>query len=66
MAKKENIVDHIYERLKKEIIQTKYMPGEILSENTLAESFGASRTPVREALKRLQQDNWVIFIPKVT
>jgi len=60
-----NIVEHIYSELKKRIIRNVYAPGEIISENSLAAEFNVSRTPVREALKTLQNEKWVQTIPKV-
>ena len=60
-----NIVENIYSELKKRIIRNIYDPGEIISENALAAEFNVSRTPVREALKNLQNEKWVISIPKV-
>lgn len=49
----------MYEDLRQEIVTGTYSPGEALRENTLAERFGTSRTPVREALRRLEQDGLV-------
>jgi len=60
-----NTVESIYNELKKRIIRNTYDPGEIISENALAAEFNVSRTPVREALKNLQNEKWVITIPKV-
>ncbi|MBR6025290.1 MAG: GntR family transcriptional regulator [Firmicutes bacterium] len=51
-----SIADQIFDRLEKEILSGKYKRGEIVSENKLAESLGVSRTPVREAVKRLEQE----------
>ena len=39
------------------------LPGSKLSENNLAREFSCSRTPVREALKRLEQDGFVDILP---
>ncbi len=58
-------VDIIYNTLKQQIISTHYVPGEILNENAIAKEFGVSRTPVREALRRLQQDHWLIVLPNI-
>ena len=55
----------IYLIVKQRIIDNTYAPGTVLSEGKLAEEFGVSRTPVREALRRLQQDRWVTTLPKV-
>lgn len=58
-------VDNIYAELKDRIVKNHSAPGEIISENSLAAAFGVSRTPVREALKTLQNERWVVPIPKV-
>jgi DNA-binding GntR family transcriptional regulator len=54
-----SIADQIYESLKNNIINGEVMPGEHLSEAELASTFSASRTPVREAFLRLEQDHLV-------
>ncbi|PRX97256.1 GntR family transcriptional regulator [Allonocardiopsis opalescens] len=46
----------IYQRLRAEISEGALPPGTPLREVALAERFGVSRTPVREALRRLQHD----------
>jgi len=61
----ETTVENIYNELKKRIIRNVYYPGEIISENALAAEFSVSRTPVREALKTLQNEKWVATIPKI-
>jgi len=65
MTESINIVENIYKELKDRIIRNIYDPGEIISENALAAEFNVSRTPVREALKSLQNEKWVMTIPKV-
>lgn len=58
-------VDEIYKILKHRIINVEYLPGEVLNESMLANEFGMSRTPVREALRRLQQEKWIYSLPKI-
>jgi DNA-binding GntR family transcriptional regulator len=58
-------VDEIYNVLKHRIIHVQYLPGEVLNESMLANEFGMSRTPVREALRRLQQEKWIYSLPKI-
>lgn len=48
-----------YERVKQEVLRGELLPGEVLVEATLAERLDVSRTPVREALLRLEQDGLV-------
>jgi len=45
--------------LKSAIIKGEFPPGQQLVESNLAEWCGVSRTPVREALRRLQQDGLI-------
>lgn len=49
----------VYERLHEKIVSGDLGPGDRLTEIGLAENFGISRTPVREALRRLEQDGLV-------
>lgn len=55
----ENLADRIYQRLKQEIFDFHLLPGDRFSENEVAERMAASRTPVREALYRLQREGYV-------
>ena len=52
-----SIADQIFEQLEREILAGKYQRGEILSEMRLSAELGVSRTPVREAIRRLEQEN---------
>ena len=52
-----SIADQIFEQLEKDILSGRYARGEILSEVSLAKQLGVSRTPVREAIRRLEQEN---------
>ncbi|MDP9397613.1 MAG: GntR family transcriptional regulator [Actinomycetota bacterium] len=49
----------IYERLRQDIIHGVLAQGTPLQEVRLAQRYGVSRTPVREALRRLEHDNLV-------
>lgn len=49
----------VYERLRMEILNGKLAPGAPLVEATIAARYHVSRTPVREALRRLQQDELI-------
>lgn len=57
------IRDEVYERLRKAIIQGAYKPGDKLQEEQLAEQLGISRTPVREALRKLEMEKLVLHSP---
>jgi len=53
------IADQIFEQLEREILSGKYERDEIISESKLSAELGVSRTPVREALRRLEQENFL-------
>ena len=63
MDTKSQLIDTIYEHLKNQVRQGLLQNGTKLSENNLAKQFSCSRTPVREALKRLEQDGFVVIVP---
>ena len=52
-----SIADQIFEQLEKDILSGKYQRGEVLSELRLSKEMNVSRTPIREALLRLAQEN---------
>lgn len=54
--KKKSFTDMAYEQIKILILNEEIEPGEILSENQLAEYLQMSRTPVREAVRRLEAE----------
>lgn len=54
----------IYRQLKDMILGFALYPGARVTENELAERFGVSRTPVREALQRLAADGYLTIRPK--
>ena len=53
------LADRVYERLEDDIIFGRYAPGQVLTELGLAEELGVSRTPVREAMRRLTQERLI-------
>ena len=56
--------DHVHRQLKEEIELGELAPGTPLSELWLVERTGASRTPVREALRRLAAEGLVDLVPR--
>jgi DNA-binding GntR family transcriptional regulator len=54
----------VYENLKKKIITGELVPNTPLTEESLAEEFQVSRTPVREVIRKLEQDGLVEVIPR--
>jgi DNA-binding GntR family transcriptional regulator len=59
-----SISDQIYERLKQQILHCEIEPGERLMQIQVAQTLRASRTPVREAFRRLEQDGLVERVPQ--
>lgn len=57
--------NNVYETIKERIVTLEYDPGYILNEFDIAKEFGLSRTPVREAFKKLQNDKLLNIIPRV-
>ena len=51
------------ETLKQEILDLRLKPGQMISENDVCDRFGVSRTPVREALRLLQEQGFVETVP---
>ena len=54
-----NLAERIYQQLKNDIFDFQLLPGDRFSENEIARRMQASRTPVREALYRLERDGFV-------
>jgi DNA-binding GntR family transcriptional regulator len=55
--------EKIYRALKRDIIRGIYQPGEALGEKELTERYKGSRTPVREAAVRLQNERLLRIVP---
>ena len=56
--------DRAYGYVKSEVLARRYGPHELLSEGQIADAVGVSRTPVREALLRLQSEGLLRLLPK--
>lgn len=54
----------VYKKIKHDILENRLKPGEKLVEEDLAAEMKVSRTPVREALKQLDQDGLVTYFPR--
>lgn len=52
-----SLADQVFEHLENDILSGKYQRGEILTESKLSTELGVSRTPIREALRRLEQEH---------
>lgn len=61
----EALAAQVYARLVSDIVTLEFEPGQVLSEQELANSYGVSRTPVREAVQRLRHAGLVEVRPQV-
>ena len=57
--KSTSLADQVFDKLENDIIQGIYPKGEVLTELRLVEQLGVSRTPIREALRRLEQERLI-------
>jgi DNA-binding GntR family transcriptional regulator len=57
------VKDLVYERLRESLIDLTFAPGEPLREAALVSRFGVSKTPIREALVRLEREGLVEIAP---
>lgn len=56
--------DIVFQTLRNAIITGELQPGERLMETQLAEKLGVSRTPIREAIRKLELEGLVIMVPR--
>lgn len=56
--------DVVFKTLRQAILTGEFMPGERLMEISLANRLGVSRTPVREAIRKLELEGLVVMIPR--
>jgi DNA-binding GntR family transcriptional regulator len=56
--------EQAYEAIKQGILDSRYAPGALLSENQLADELQISRTPIREALRELAGGGLVRILPQ--
>ncbi|MGX8796558.1 GntR family transcriptional regulator [Fusibacter sp. JL298sf-3] len=54
----------VFDYLRNAILSGELKPGERLMEVAIAEKLGVSRTPVREAIRKLEKEKFVIMIPR--
>ncbi|MET3892991.1 DNA-binding GntR family transcriptional regulator [Bosea sp. OAE506] len=57
--------DQIHRSLRADILGAALLPGAAMSEARMALRFGVSRTPVREAFKRLVEEGFLVVVPQV-
>lgn len=53
------LAERVYEELKRDILSCALRPSQVVYEAELAERYGVSKTPIREALNTLRQEGYV-------
>ena len=61
-----SLSDQVFEHLESNILSGRYQRGEVITEMQLCSELGVSRTPIREALRRLFQEHLIEDTPKGT
>ncbi len=56
--------EQILDTIRKQILRGKLKPGERVAEPELAEQFGISRTPIREAFRQLESEGYLTVVPR--
>ena len=59
-----SLADRAYEGIRDRLVMLDIRPGDPLNDDALAQELGTGRTPVREALKRLEGDRLVVAYPR--
>ncbi len=59
-----SLAEQVFDRLENEILSGFYQRGELLTEMKLVTDLGVSRTPIREALHRLEQERLIEITQK--
>jgi DNA-binding GntR family transcriptional regulator len=63
LGRRKSLGQHVFENLKHAILRGDIPPGNRLVENRLAETMGISRTPVREAMHKLEREGIIQKLP---
>lgn len=64
MSAKESLKQKAYHAIKEKIITCEYAPGSMLNEEALRDELHVSRTPIRDALSRLEQEGLISILSK--
>ena len=62
--KQQTLADQVYFQVKNEILNGKFKANDKISEEDLADLYGVSRTPIRDALKKLADYGLIKIIPR--
>jgi DNA-binding GntR family transcriptional regulator len=63
LSGRQNSPEIIVESLRRAIIEGQLSPGESLGQENLAKHFAVSRIPIREALRQLESEGWIVLQP---
>lgn len=64
IGQRKSLGQHVFENLKNTIVKGDMTPGTRLIESRLAEKLGISRTPVREAIHKLEREGYLNKLPR--
>ena len=59
-----SLADQAYEQVRKKILSLEFLPGQVISDFKLREELEMSRTPIKEALMRLESDGLILDLGK--
>lgn len=59
-SRPQNLADSVYDQLKAELFEFRLLPGDRFTESEIADRTGTSRTPVRQALYRLEREGFLL------
>jgi DNA-binding GntR family transcriptional regulator len=60
----QSVVDTIHARVREEILNGQHLPGSVLRQEDIANRFGVSKIPLREAFSRLQSEGFLTLRPR--
>ena len=64
MKKNEGLSEQVYNYLLSQILSDELKPGEKIAEAKIAQEFNTSRTPIREAMRKLESQGLIQIFPK--
>lgn len=64
MPEKKSLKQQAYDEIKRKIVTCEYAPNTLLNEELLRDELHVSRTPIRDALSRLEQKGLITILPK--
>lgn len=59
-----SLTERTHALIKEDILTARRLPESMLVEHELAQEYGVSKTPIREALRLLAHDGWVLVLPR--